>query len=110
MQEGNFHQHYVSHHGALQRSLLLQSTTILDRDQDRRHLRLREALHIMGLKPTLNITQETFLLPTSVKRNRPHNNEVKAAEGIAVRLPEGPATAEILENPAAPDPPIPLRS
>ena len=109
LQEANFHQHYVRHHGTLQRPLLLQSATILNRDEDRCHLRLREALHIMHLKPTLNITQETFLLPANIRRNRPPNNEEIAAGGVAVRAPDGPAAAKISENPAAPDPPIPLR-
>ena len=65
----------------------------------------------MRLKPTLSVTQETFLLPTNVRRNRPNNHEVIAAEGTVVREPESPAAAKILENPAAPDPPIqPRRS
>ena len=46
LQKGNFHQHCVRNHGVLRRPLLLQSTSILDKDQDRRRLRLREALHI----------------------------------------------------------------
>ena len=109
LQEGNFFQHYMRNHGALKRPLLLQSTSILDKDQYRCCLRLRESLHIMRLKPTLNVTQETFVLPTNVRRNRPNNHKVIAAEGAVVREPEGPATAEVWENPAAPDPPIQLR-
>ena len=95
LQEGNFFQHYVRNHGALRRPLLLQNTSILDKDQDRRRLRLREALYIMRLKPTLNVTQETFLLPINVRRNRPNNHEVIAAEAAMVCEPEGPAAAEI---------------
>ena len=94
LQEGNFHQHYMRHHGALQRPLLLQSTTIIDRDEDKRRLRLREAIHILRLKPTLNVTQETFLLPTNIRRNRPTNNQEIPAEGVAVRAPEGIAAAK----------------
>ena len=116
LQEWNFHQHYVRHHGAFQRPLLFQSTTIIDRDEDKRRLRLREALHILRLKPTLNVTQETFLLPTNVRRNRPTNNENILAEGVTIRASEGPAAAKIPENPAeipedraAPEHPIPLR-
>ena len=106
LQEGNFHQHYVRNHDALRRPLLLQSTTILDKDEDRRHLQLREALHIMHLKPTLNITQETFLLPTNIKRHQLINNKEPAAEGITVRAPASPANVKAAENPAAPNPPV----
>ena len=71
LQEGNFFQHFRQHHGVLQQTALLENTTIIDKDQDRRRLRLREALHIMKLKPTLNITQERLLLPTNVCRTHP---------------------------------------
>ena len=57
LQEGNFFQHYVRNHGALRRPLLLQNAYILDKDQDCCCLRLREFLHIMLLKPALNVTQ-----------------------------------------------------
>ena len=104
-------QHYVRNHGALRRPLLLQSTTILDKDDDRHRLRvqLREILHIMCLKPTLNITQETFFLPTNIRRNWPINNEEIAAEGIAIRPPESPAAIEAPENPATRNSPVPFR-
>ena len=59
LKEGDFYQHYIHNHGILQIPLLLQSTTIINGDQDRRCLRSKEALHIMQLKPSLNITQET---------------------------------------------------
>ena len=52
LQEGNFFKHFRQHHGVLQRPALLENTSIIDRDQDQRRLRLREALHIMKLKPT----------------------------------------------------------
>ena len=116
LQEGNFYQHFGQHHGALQRPQLLQSTSIIDKDSDRRRLRLREALHILRLKPTLNVTQETFLLPTTIRRNRPHINIDPRAVGFPVRGPEDPAInhngeipAGTPANPAAPEPPTPPR-
>ena len=99
----------MRNHGALQGPLLLQSTTILHKDEDRCRLPLMEALHIMHLKSTLNITQETFLLPTNISRNWPSNNEEIAAEIIAIRAPESPAAVEAPESPAAPNPPVLLR-
>ena len=109
LQEGNFFQRYMRNYEALRRPLLLQSTSILDKDQDCRCLRRRDALPFMRLKPTLNVTQETFFLPTNVRKNMPNNHEVIAAEGAIVCEPEGPSAAEIRENPAAPDSPIQLR-
>ena len=52
LHEGNFYQHFVQNHSAIQRPQLLQSTSIIDKDFDRCCLRLREALHILRLKPT----------------------------------------------------------
>ena len=79
----------------------MQNTSIIDRDQDRRRLRLREALHIMKLKPTLNITQETLLLPTNVRRTTrlPHNKEIIPVV-IPVRTPAGSMTNHNPEIPA----------
>ena len=34
LQEGNFYQHFMQHHGGLQRPQLLQSTSIIDKDLD----------------------------------------------------------------------------
>ena len=116
LQEGNFYQHFVQHHGALQRPQLLQSASIIDKDSDRRRLRLREALHILRLKPTLNLTQKTFLLPITIRRNRSHTNIDPKAVGIPVCDPENPATnhnrdipAGAMKNPAAPEPQAPPR-
>ena len=95
LQEGNFHQHYTRAHGELLKTTLLQGTSIIDRDSDQRRLRLREALHILWLKPTLNVTQETLLLPTNIQRNRPTAETTPAAEGAAVRAPE-PERAPVL--------------
>ena len=72
LHEGNFYQHFVQNHGALQRPQLLQCASIIDKDSDCRRLTLREALHIFILKLTLNITQETFFLPTTIRGNRPN--------------------------------------
>ena len=116
LQEGNFYQHFVQSHGALQRPQLLQSTSIIDKDSDRHRLRLRESLHILRLKPTLNVTRETFLLQTTIRINRSNTNNDPAAVGIPVQGPEEPAAnqngeiaAIAAENLAAPEPPAPSR-
>ena len=88
LQKGNFHQHHTRTHGELLSPTLLRATTIIDCDSDRRRLRLKEALHILRLKPSLNVTQETFLLPTNTHRNRPAAERIPAAEGTIVRGPE----------------------
>ena len=98
LQEGKFHQHYTRTHGELLRTTLLQETSIIDRDSDRRRLRLREALRILQLKRTLNVTQETLLLPTNIRRNRPTAETTPAAEGAAVRAPELRAPVVISAN------------
>ena len=87
LQEGNFYQHYMKTLGELQRPTLLQAISIIDRDSDRRRLRLKEALHILRLEPSLNVTQET-LLPINIRRNRPAAEMIPAAAGIVVRGPE----------------------
>ena len=99
LQEGNFFQHYRQHHGVLQCSALLENTTIIDKDQDRRHLHLSEALHITKLRPTLNITQETLLLPTNVHRTCPACDEETTPVGMPVRTPAGPTTNQNPEIP-----------
>ena len=88
LQEGNFHQHYTRTLGELLRPTLLHASSIIDRDSDRRQLRLKEALQVLRLKPTLNVTQETFLLPTNIRRNCPAAKTAPAAEGTVVRGPE----------------------
>ena len=58
---------------------------LLDRDDNRHRLRLREALHIMLLKPTLSITRDIHSPKKNVRRNQlPPNNDGIAAEGTAV--------------------------
>ena len=53
----------------------------------------------MKLKPTLNITQETLLLPTNICRIHPPRNEEIIPMGIPVRTPAGPATNHNSEIP-----------
>ena len=85
--------------GELLKPTLLQATSIIDSDSNQRRLRLKEALHILRLKPSLNVTQETFLLPTNIRRNRPAAERIPAAEGTVVRGPEPErAPAIILTN------------
>ena len=86
LQKGNFHQHFVRSHRVFLRPLLLQVTTIIDHDQDRRCLQFKEALHIMKLKPSLNIKHENLILPTNIRRQRPTRNENQVAAGIPVKL------------------------
>ena len=106
LQEGNFHQHYTRTHGELRRPTLLQATSIIDHDPDRWRLRMKEALHILQLKPSLNVTQETLLLPTNIRRNRPAAEKNPAPEGIAVRRPEperAPAAISTNQQPGGRD-------
>ena len=53
----------------------------------------------MKLKPTLNITQETLLLPTNIRRTRPPHDEEKTPVEIPVRTPAGPTTNQNPEIP-----------
>ena len=45
----------------------------------------------MRLKSTLIVSQETVLLPTTIRRNRPINNQDPVAVEIIMRAPEDPA-------------------
>ena len=70
----------------------------------------------MHLKLTLNVTQETLLLPTTIMRNGPIINENPAAVGIPIWGPEDPAANNnggiavgAPENPAAPELPALIR-
>ena len=53
----------------------------------------------MKLKPTLNITQETLLLPTNIRRICPPRDEETTTVGIPVRAPVGPTTNQNPEIP-----------
>ena len=110
LQEGNFHQHYIRSHGDLRRPLLLESAQILDQDRSRRRLRLKEALYIMKLKPSLNVTQEDLILPANISRQRPTRNEAQTA-GIPVRAPPPPERGRedvgANQRPGIPQPAIP---
>ena len=79
---------FVRSHRVLRRPLLLQATTIIDHDQNRHCLPFKEALHIMKLKPSLNIMQENLIFPTSIRRQCPTRNKNQVAAGIPVRAPE----------------------
>ena len=68
LQEGAVYQHFAREHGTLQRQQLLQKVSILDGDVDHRRLRYKEALCILQFKQSLNVTQETLLLPTTLRR------------------------------------------
>ena len=98
LQEGNFNQHYTKTHGELLKPTLLQATSIIDRNSDRRRLHLKEALHILWLKPSLNVTQETFLLPTNIHRNRSAAERIPAAEGTIIRDPESERAPAVIST------------
>ena len=70
---------------------------ILDQDRGLCRLRFKEALYIMKLNPSLNVTQEDLILPTNIRRQLPKRNEAQtAAAGIPVRAqpPPPPAAQE----------------
>ena len=65
VQEGNIYQHFVNSHASRpSRDTLIESVKIIDSDMDPRRLRFLEALHIANDKPSINVTQEPFLLPS----------------------------------------------
>ena len=66
LQEGAILEHFIkSHNEKLTRSLIVESTNILDSAQDPKRLRFLEATYILEKKPTLNTTREPLLLPTT---------------------------------------------
>ena len=74
LQEGAVYQHYLREHGGrMQRQELINNVKVIDSDSARQRLRYKEALHILQLKPTLNVTQETLLLPTTIRREPRHD-------------------------------------
>ena len=89
LQEDAVFQHFNREHGALQRQHLLQNVKILDGDTSQRRLRYKEALHILQLKPSLNVTQETLLLPTTIRRHqrRPLDNAPVSGTPASPRRP-----------------------
>ena len=69
LQEGNIYKHFTqAHNKRPSRNNLIESTKILDSAQDPKRLKYLEALHILDKKPSLNVTQETLLLPTTLQR------------------------------------------
>ena len=71
LQEGAIKNHYYREHGDnLDRPTLTGATSIIDSANDSKRLRILEALNILQQRPSLNTTQESFLLP-SMRRRRP---------------------------------------
>ena len=69
VQEGNIHQHFINFHNVRpDRDTLINSIKIIDCNSDFRKLRFLEALHISDKKPSINVTQEPFLLPSCTAR------------------------------------------
>ena len=102
LQEGAVFQHFNSEHGALRRQHLLQNVKVLDGDTNQRRLRYKEALHILQMKPSLNVTQETLLLPTTIRRQarRPAHNALASDPSLSPRRPM--SNPPVRENPRAP--------
>ena len=68
-QEGNIFNHYNNVHNCRpSRATLVDAIEIIDYEADPRRLRLLEALHISSIKPSINVTQEPMLLPSSDAR------------------------------------------
>ena len=65
-QEGAIFNHFRTKHlnVTLIRDRCINSIEIIDSNCDPKRLRYLEALHILDAKPSLNCTQEPFLLPT----------------------------------------------
>ena len=64
VQEGNIHSHFADLHNVNpDRTTIVNSTKIIDCSSDYKRLRFSEALHIANKKPSLNVTQEPYLLP-----------------------------------------------
>ena len=98
LQEGAVYQHHLREHGGLmQRQELINNVKVIDNDTDRQRLRYKEALYILQLKPTLNVTQETLLLPTTVRREPRPNQENNTRQQY--NLPQNP-----IVRPAPPPP------
>ena len=79
LQEGNIYRHYARQHNhPPTREALVNSIKVIDTTPDHRRLRYLEAIYILQEKPTLNITQENLLLPTTLQqRPTPPNNYLR---------------------------------
>ena len=65
VQQGNIYSHFVNCHNVTpNRETLIDGTKVIDSSPDLRRLRFLEALHIAIAKPSINVTQEPFLLPS----------------------------------------------
>ena len=71
MQEGNIYSHFNNVHNTNPvRETLIDAFEVIDCNSDLRKLRFLEALHISNIKPSINVTQEPFLLPSLTPRIR----------------------------------------
>ena len=69
LQEGNIYKHFNHQHSRRPtREEVVNSTEVIDTAPDHKRLRYLEAIYILRDKPSLNITQENFLLPTTQHR------------------------------------------
>ena len=69
LQEGAIYNHFIDKHNEnISRELIVASTEIIDTVSDFTRLRFLEAIHILSLKPSLNTTNETLILPTCRQR------------------------------------------
>ena len=71
LQQGAIKEHYQTHHQAnLTRKTMETGTTIIDREQDARRIKLLEALYIEQLLPTINSQiRDLQILPTRKRKN-----------------------------------------
>ena len=67
-QEGNIFAHFMTAHNSRPptRDVMTEAFEIIDCETNTRKLQILEALHIAKIKPSINITQEPFLLPSCV--------------------------------------------
>ena len=71
LQNGVIFQHYMNDHGEKpRREAVTAGIEVIDRDRDLKRLKYLEALHILQLRPNLNITNEVALLPSLQQRIR----------------------------------------
>ena len=88
-QEGAIKNHArTKHHEAISRDVIIKNTKIIGKAPDARRLRLLEALLIQQIKPTLNTTQEEFLLPTSMRRPATNNDTTDHDNSMDDNAPE----------------------
>ena len=70
LQEGNILNHFKNKHNSRPvRATSIDAFEIIDCSTDLRRLKFLEAIHIANKKPSINVTQEAFLLPSMSTRN-----------------------------------------